>query len=109
LLAGFLLSGKLPTPIRYRWSQRGYLREIPLLLLVLALVLGVLLPRLPPGGQKVALAVAAVPTVVCLFYMIVAPGWTPNASRGGRLRWRMALFLGCAAALVAGVATFIVR
>jgi hypothetical protein len=95
--------------IRYRYSQRGYLREIPLLLLVLALVLAVLLPRLPPGGRKLAVALAAVPTVVGLFYIIVAPGWTPDGSGGGRLRWRVALFLGCAAALVAGVAAFIVR
>jgi hypothetical protein len=103
------LSGKFSTPRRWRGLQRGYLREIPLLLFVLALVLAVLLPHLSPGGEKMAVAVTAVASVTGLFYMIVAPGWTPNASAGGRLRWRVALFLGCAAALVAAVAAFIIR
>jgi hypothetical protein len=103
------LSGPFFTPTRSRCSQRGYLREIPLLLLVLALVVAVLLPRLPPSGQKVAVAMASLPAVVGLFYIIVAPGWTPDGSGAGRRRRRVALFLACAATLGAGVAAFILR
>jgi hypothetical protein len=108
-LRGFLLSGQRPAPKRTRRSQRGYLREIPLLLLVVALVLAVLLPRLSPGARKLALAAAALPAVAALYYMIVVPGWLPETRAGRRRGWRLAMFLGCTAAIVAAVAAFILR
>lgn len=89
--------------------QRGYLFEIPIILFLLVVVLAIVMPRLPPSGQKALVGVAAVPIVFCLFYMIVAPGWMPGQSVAWRLAWRAALFLGCAAAIVAGVAAFILR
>jgi hypothetical protein len=92
-----------------RRSQRGYLFEIPLILLTLFLALAFILPRLPVIGQKVLLAVATVPTLFCLFYLIVAPGWTPGAVLRGSACCRLALFLGCAAVTVAAVAAFIFR
>src|ERR1700680_3560664 len=92
-----------------RRFQRGYLLEIPVMLFIIVLALSVLVPRLPFNGQKVLLGIAAVPIVFCLFYMIVTPGWVPGTSaRGGRV-WRVALFLGCAAVIVAGVGAFILR
>ena len=92
-----------------RRFQRGYLLEIPILLFILVLVLSILIPRLSFNGQKVLLGLAAVPILFCLFYIIVAPGWVPQTSgRVGR-GFRVALFLGCAAAIVAGVASFLLR
>jgi hypothetical protein len=79
------------------------------MLLIIVVLLSVLMPRLSLKGQKVLLAIAAVPIVFFLFYMIVIPGWVPGASGRGRLLWRAALFLGCATAIGAGVGTFILR
>ena len=93
-----------------RRIQRGYLFEIPLILAVLFLALALILPRLPGLGRKILLAVATVPTLVCLFYLIVLPGWAPGTPLRGRpAAYRLALFLACAAATVAAVAVFILR
>jgi len=98
-----------PARVRRRESQRGYLLEIPIVLFILLIALAVLVPRLALTGQKITLALAAVPIVFCLFYMIVIPGWTPGTS--GRIAriWRVSLFLGCAAVIVAGVWAFMLR
>jgi hypothetical protein len=92
-----------------RRSQRGYLLEIPVILFVLVIALSLLVPRLSLIGQKIAIGIAAIPIVFCLFYVIVAPGWVPGTHRRGLGVWRVALFLGCAAAIVTGVAAFILR
>jgi hypothetical protein len=92
-----------------RRSQRGYLFEIPLVLLVLLLALALILPRVPVIVQKLLLAVATVPTLFCFYYLIVAPGWTATAVPRTRAVWRLALFLTCAAAVIGAVAAFIVR
>jgi hypothetical protein len=92
-----------------RRSQRGYLLEIPLILLALVLALVLIMPRLPVMGQKVLLGVGTVPTLMGLYYLIVLPGWTPGTVLRGRAAWRMALFLGCAAAIVAAVCAFMLR
>jgi hypothetical protein len=68
-----------------RQRQRGYLLEIPLLFIALVVILSIVLPILPPWGQKVAIVLAAVPILFALFYMIVIPGWTPDYA--GRLKW----------------------
>jgi hypothetical protein len=68
-----------------RQLQRGYLLEIPILLAVVVVILSIVIPELPPLGQKIAFALAAVPILFALFYMIVIPGWTPDYT--GRLKW----------------------
>jgi hypothetical protein len=92
-----------------RQFQRGYLLEIPIILFVLVIALSLLMPRLSLIGQKIAIGIAAIPIVFCLFYMIVAPGWVPGTHRRTGLILRMTLFLGCAAAIVVGVGAFILR
>jgi len=89
--------------------QRGYLVEIPIILFLLVVVLSIVMPCLPLAGQKALIGIAAVPIVFCLFYMIFAPGWMPGESVGRRHVWRMALFLGCAAMVVVGAGSFILR
>lgn len=90
-----------------RQLQRGYLLEVPILIMVVFIVLAVLVPNLPPLGQKILLCIAAVPILFGLFYMIVIPGWMP--SNKGRLKppWNLLLFLLLAAGIVAGVALFV--
>jgi hypothetical protein len=80
--------------------------EFPLMLVVIGIGLAILLPLLPPLGKTLALGVAVLPVLRALFYMIVAPGWTPEAGgRGGKvLRW--VVFLGITGGCVAGVLTF---
>ncbi len=68
-----------------RHRQRGYLLEIPLLFAAIVVILSIVLPMLPPLGQKILVALAAVPILFALFYMIVIPGWSPDTS--GRLKW----------------------
>lgn len=68
-----------------RRRQAGYLLEVPLILAATVIVVSIVLPMLPPLGQKILLALAAIPVLFALFYMIVIPGWQPDTS--GRLRW----------------------
>ena len=68
-----------------RQLQRGYLLEIPILFMVVVIVMSIVIPKLPPLGQKIAFVIAAIPILFFLFYMIVIPGWTPGYE--GRLKW----------------------
>jgi hypothetical protein len=95
-----------PSP---RQLQRGYLLEIPLILFVVMIALALVMPRLSLIGQKIAIVIAAIPILFCLLYMIVVPGWTPGTHRRGSRVWRITLFLGCAAAIITVVGTFILR
>ncbi len=89
-----------------RRAQLGYLLEIPLLFVAIVVVLSIVLPMLPPLGQKILIALAAVPILFALFYMIVIPGGTPDAS--GRLKWpwNWVVFLAVAIPIVVIVVAF---
>lgn len=91
-----------PTPAA-RCSQRGYLMEVPLILMAVGVAVAILFQILPPIGQKILLVLALVPVLLALYYMIVIPGWTPNAA--GRLRapWNLLVFVLVAIVLLAGV------
>lgn len=93
-------------PQSYR-HQVGYLLEIPILLVVVALGMSFLLPHLSPVVRKIAISIAALPVLFCLFYMIVTPGWQPDTR--GRLKppWNLLVFLLVAAMIVAFVVMFI--
>jgi hypothetical protein len=90
-----------------RNAQSGYLMEVPILLAVVGIVVSILLPMLPPVGQKILFGLAALPILFGLYYMIVIPGWTPNSS--GRLRppWSFIAFALAAALVIAVVLGFI--
>lgn len=90
-----------------RQFQRGYLMEIPILFMVVLVVLSILLPELPPLGQKITIGITAPPILFGLYYMIVIPGWTPDYS--GRLKWpwNLLVFLLIAIPIVIIVAIFI--
>lgn len=95
-------------PVRHaRRNQRGYLLEIPILLVLVFLGLSFLLPHLGPVGRKVLVSVAVFPILFCLYYMIVMPGWQPDTR--GRLRppWSVLMFLVVAAVIVTIAVMFI--
>ena len=89
-----------------RRAQRGYLLEVPIILIALVVVASIVLPNLPPIGQKIFLVILAVPVLFGLFYMIVIPGLTPD--NRGRLRppWNLIVF-GIVAALIVAVLVLI--
>jgi hypothetical protein len=89
--------------------QRGYLYEIPTVLLVLLLALALILPGLSVFGQKVLLGVSIVPILYCLFYVIVRPGRTAARIQRGYAYGRLAFFLACAIAATVLIAFFIHR
>jgi len=99
-----MASNQLP-----RRFQLGYLLEIPIILFILVIVLSLVIPRLPPLGKRIVIVITAIPIMLCLFYMIIVPGWAPGSHRRGISAWRVALFLGCAAAVVTGVGAFVIR
>lgn len=79
------------------------------MLFILLLALAILAPRLSLIGQKVMIGAAALPIAFCLFYMIVAPGWVPGSTGLAWRALRVALFVGLAAAILAGAGAFILR
>jgi hypothetical protein len=90
-----------------RQSQRGYLVEIPILLAIVLVVLAVLVPRLPPVGQKATIGAGAVAILCLLFYMVIVPGWMPGKSAGRALAWRVPLYVGSAALILIAAGWFI--
>jgi hypothetical protein len=75
--------------------------------MVVLIVMSILIPKLPPWGQRILLCIAAVPILFGLYYMIVIPGWMPGDK--GRLKppWNLLVFLLLAAVIVAGVVMFV--
>jgi hypothetical protein len=93
---------RLPKPFSAtQFSQRGYLLEIPILVVVALVVLSVLMPVLPPLGQQVLVCLVAAVVLFGLFYMIVIPGWMPTDTHRLRPPWSILVFL-----LVAAVVLF---
>lgn len=76
-----------------RSSQRGYLLEIPILLVMVIVVASIILPKLPPLGQKILIALAAIPILFFLYYMIVIPGWMPTDTTRLKRPWNLVVFL----------------
>jgi len=90
-----------------RQLQCGYLLEIPILVVVVVGVMSIIIPKLPPLGQKILICIATVHILFGLYYMIVIPGWMPGDK--GRLKppWNLLAFLLLAAVIVAGVVMFV--
>ena len=82
-------------------AQSGYMIEIPLIVAVVAVLGSIILPNLPPLGQKVAVVLGALVFIAGAFYMIVVPGWQPGAQRL-RPPWSLLVF-----ALVALLIAFV--
>jgi hypothetical protein len=87
--------------------QRGYLIEIPILLVIVFMVVAIVLPLLSPLGKRIMLGLAALPVLFFLYYMIVTPGWMPSDRKRLRRPWSLIVFLIVAAAIIAGVVAVI--
>lgn len=85
--------------------QAGYLLEVPIIVMAVGVGLAVLVPNLPPLGQKVAVILGALILSACAYYMIVIPGWQPGATRL-RAPWNMIVFVVVAAILAFGAGAF---
>lgn len=90
-----------PPRLPARVLQRGYLFEVPLLIVAALVIFAVLFPALPPVGQKVLLGLVGAAIIFGLYYMGVVPGWMPGDK--GRLRppWNWLVFLVLAALIAA--------
>lgn len=86
--------------------QRGYLLEVPILIMVVVVILSILVPNLPPLGRKILLCIAAIPILFGLYYMIVIPGWMPSDKARLRPPWNLLVFLLLAAVIISGVVMF---
>ncbi|MBI5368357.1 MAG: protein kinase [Planctomycetes bacterium] len=80
-------------------GERGYMYEVPLMVMGTLVLLALLVPHLPPWLVKVAVAVGSVPVLFGLFYMLVTPGWQPGAARLPHLV-RIVLFVLVAAGVL---------
>ncbi|HYL89632.1 MAG TPA: hypothetical protein VEU32_12815 [Burkholderiales bacterium] len=67
-----------------RGAQRGYMIEIPIIVVVILVIAMAVVPSLPPLAQKIVAALTALALIAGAYYMIVIPGWQPGAKR---LRW----------------------
>lgn len=90
-----------------RRLQRGYILEIPILLVAVVLGLSFLLPHLSPVARKVLAGIAVFPVLFCLYYMIVTPGWQPDTSSRLKPPWNWVVFLLVAAVIVTIAVMFI--
>ncbi len=86
-------------------GQRGYLIEIPIAIAAVLVVLAWLIPKLPPAGAKLLAGFGALALCGGAYYMLIVPGWQPNASRL-RSPWNWLVFVVIAAALLAAAGAF---
>ncbi|NOQ36493.1 MAG: hypothetical protein GQ569_11475 [Methylococcaceae bacterium] len=80
-------------------KQAGYLLEVPLILMLTAMILAIFLPILSEIPFKLLSLIAAPIFIACFYYMIVTPGWQPNPSTLSR-RGRLISFFGMSALVI---------
>ena len=86
--------------------QRGYLLEVPIavaLALLIAVVVGPMLPRL---GQKMVVVATALVVVAGAYYDIVIPGWRPTPRLAPP--WSWIVFGAVASVVTIGAHAFVV-
>jgi type II secretory pathway component PulM len=91
--------------VKVKRDQTGYMLEVPVIVMVVGVGLAVLVPQLPPRGQKIAVMLGALILIACAYYMIVIPGWQPGATRL-RAPWNLIVFSAVAALLAFGAGAF---
>jgi hypothetical protein len=93
--------------MKSRRKLTGYMIEIPIIVVVIGVLLSVILPKLPPLGQKITVVLGALVFIAGAYYMIVIPGWQPEAKRL-RPPWSLLVFalVALLIAFVAGAFVF---
>jgi hypothetical protein len=91
-----------------RRAQRGYMIEIPILVVAVVWILSFVVPKLPPTGAKIALILGALLLSAGAYYMLIIPGWQPNARRL-RPPWNWVVFLPIAGFLLLAAVAYAVK
>ena len=60
--------------------------EVPVAMVLSAVVIAVLLPLVPEPAGKILVLVVAVGLIAGLYYMIVIPGWQPGREPGSKIK-----------------------
>jgi hypothetical protein len=95
--------------MRSKHWQSGYLYEIPLILMAVAVLLAILLPTLPKVAGKVLALAGAVVIIGGLYYMIVIAGWQPGDTSRLRWPWSLVVFLAIALLVVLAAGVYVSR
>jgi hypothetical protein len=80
-------------------KQSGFLLEIPLLMMLAGVLMAVLLPHLPAVPGKILVGVGAMAFTAGCYYLLIIPGWRPDAASRPRRPWNWIVFLALAAAI----------
>ncbi len=93
-----------------RCYQRGYLLEVPLLMMAVSIATALLWSVLPAWAAKVMLGFAGLVWMGGLYSMWVMPDWQPGNSHSRRPnRWQvligiaLLILIGCGMALIIGM------
>lgn len=88
-----------------RHYQRGYLLEVPLLMVAMGIAMALLWPVLPEWATKVMLGLAGLVWMGGLYYMWMIPGWQPGNIHSRRPnRWRVLIGIALLILIGGGVA-----
>jgi|WetSurMetagenome_2_1015567.scaffolds.fasta_scaffold04885_8 hypothetical protein len=72
-------------------KHRGYLLEIPLIMIITGIVLVILVPLLPEIASGVLVIIGTAILIGGFYYVIVIPGWQPNLKQL-KYYWKIAIF-----------------
>jgi hypothetical protein len=95
--------------MRPKRGQSGYLLEVPLIVMAVAVVLTVLLPMLPKVVGKVLAVAGSVAIIGGLYYMIVIPGWQPGDASRLRWPWNLLVFLTIASLIILATVGYVLK
>lgn len=90
-------------------DQSGYLLEVPLIVMAVAVVLAVLLPMVPKVVGKVLAVAGSTAIIGGLYYMIVIPGWQPRDASRLRWPWNLLVFLAIAFLIILATIGYVLK
>lgn len=95
--------------MKSKGGQAGYMMEVPLLLLAVAVILSILVPKLPVVIGKILMVAGLLAWIGGLYYVIVVPGWRQGSSPRIARFWWLAIFLVVSGLLIFVVGAYVVR
>lgn len=95
--------------MRPKRGQSGYLLEVPLIVMAVAVALTVLLPILPKVAGKILAVAGSVAIIGGLYYVIVIPGWQPGDASRLRWPWSLLVFLTIASLIIFATVGYVLK
>ena len=86
--------------------QAGYQLEVLIIIAVVGVTLAVVVPNLPPPGQKIAAVAGAIVFIAGFYYDLIIPGWRPGRRLGPP--WNWVAFAMVSAVIVALAGSFVI-